>query len=228
MIKIKEEGKMLTRKDIDYGRALNELRRMSSELNLPEDVQEQVSSLYEQALGKGYIKGRSMEAVIGSLIYALSRESGSPRLMSEICDTCGVDKRNLGRTYRYIARKLSFRVIPSTAVDYLPRCVGLLGVNEKIQKRAEKYLKQLKQDEGFSGKGPIGLAAATLYIATLMEGEFIPQRKIAEAIGVTEVTIRNRCQDVAKALEIEDKVEKTAKELSSAYKEQQKAARFSY
>ena len=54
-----------------------------------------------------------------------------------------------------------------------------------------------------SGKGPMGIAAAALYIASVSTGHRRTQREIAEACGVTEVTIRNRYKEVAAALDIE-------------------------
>jgi transcription initiation factor TFIIB len=101
----------------------------------------------------------------------------------------------------------------------VPRCATLLGLSDKTQVKAKLYLKKIKSEEDVSGKGPLGIAAATLYIAAIMNGEFISQRKIAEAIGVTEVTIRNRCKDIAKSLGIEDKVENKVKELENFQKE---------
>jgi transcription initiation factor TFIIB len=38
----------------------------------------------------------------------------------------------------------------------------------------------------------MGLAAAALYVACVMNGEYKTQKDVAEAAGVTEVTIRNR------------------------------------
>ena len=38
----------------------------------------------------------------------------------------------------------------------------------------------------------MGLAAAALYVACVMNGENKTQKDVAEAAGVTEVTIRNR------------------------------------
>jgi transcription initiation factor TFIIB len=213
------QKRLVSSKDRNFGYAMSELERISSALNLPKNLQEEVGTMYEKALEEGLVKGRSIEAVIGSLVYALSREYGSPRLMSEICEVTGVSKRDLGRTYRYIARKLNLRVIPAKAIDYVPRCATLLGLSDKTQIKAKQYLKKIKSEEDVSGKGPIGLAAATLYIAAIMNNEFISQRKIAEAIGVTEVTIRNRCKDIAKSLGIEDKVEKKIKELEELQKE---------
>ncbi|MCX6819087.1 MAG: hypothetical protein NT129_03770, partial [Candidatus Aenigmarchaeota archaeon] len=38
------------------------------------------------------------------------------------------------------------------------------------------------------------------------------QREVADVVGVTEVTIRNRYKEMAEALNIEEEVEKRAKE----------------
>ena len=47
-----------------------------------------------------------------------------------------------------------------------------------------------------AGKDPMGLAASVLYLASLKNGESITQTDIADAAGVTEVTIRNRAKDL--------------------------------
>ncbi|MDQ3807926.1 MAG: HTH domain-containing protein, partial [Thermoproteota archaeon] len=47
-----------------------------------------------------------------------------------------------------------------------------------------------------AGKDPMGLAATVLYLSCLTNGETITQRDIAEAAGVTGVTIRNRFKDL--------------------------------
>jgi len=227
MLKVeKDMGKDEKGKNSEF--ALSELDRMSSELGLPEELKEKVGIMYQKAVEKGLVKGRRVETVLGTLIYALSREYGSPRLMSEICNIAGVDKREFGRNYRYIASKLNIRVIPSTAIAYVPRCATLLKMDDKVQTRANKYLRALRANRGFSGKGPIGLAAATLYIAAIMNNNTISQRGVAEAIGVTEVTVRNRCADIAKALEIEDEVNTRIKEIGAIQKEQNQAAKLKY
>jgi transcription initiation factor TFIIB len=42
----------------------------------------------------------------------------------------------------------------------------------------------------------MGMAASALYLASLENGDGVTQRVIAEASGVTEVTIRNRCKSL--------------------------------
>jgi transcription initiation factor TFIIB len=46
------------------------------------------------------------------------------------------------------------------------------------------------------GKAPNGLAAAYLYISSILLGVNVLQRDVSSLSNVTEVTIRNRCKDI--------------------------------
>ncbi|MCJ2534384.1 MAG: transcription initiation factor IIB, partial [Candidatus Thermoplasmatota archaeon] len=66
-----------------------------------------------------------------------------------------------------------------------------------------EILKKAANEELTSGRGPTGLAAAALYIATILCGERRTQREVADVAGVTEVTIRNRYKELAEKLDID-------------------------
>jgi transcription initiation factor TFIIB len=67
---------------------------------------------------------------------------------------------------------------------------------EKTKRFAIKILKKAEIQQIMAGKDPMGMAASALYIAGLETGNSITQRVMAEASGVTEVTIRNRCKSL--------------------------------
>ena len=71
-----------------------------------------------------------------------------------------------------------------------------------------EILSQALSLELTSGRGPIGIAAAALYIAGLLEGERRTQRDISEVSGVTEVTIRNRYKEIISRLNLEEEIKK--------------------
>ena len=54
-----------------------------------------------------------------------------------------------------------------------------------------------------SGRGPTGLAAAIIYIASITCGQRRTQREISDIAGVTEVTIRNRYKELTAAFDID-------------------------
>jgi transcription initiation factor TFIIB len=49
-----------------------------------------------------------------------------------------------------------------------------------------------------AGKNPMGLAAAILYLSCIKTGENKTQKEIAQAAGVTDMTIRNRFKELKK------------------------------
>lgn len=208
----KWQKRLLTSKDRNMSFAMSELQRLVSFLGLPKTLHEEVAKLYERALQRGLVRGRSIESIIAALVYSLSREYETPRTLTEISQASGIGKRELGRTYRYISRKLDIRILPAKAESYIPRFSSMLKLSDKTQMHAIKILRTAKEKDVISGKGPTGCAAAAIYIASVLEGERKTQREVADVVGVTEVTIRNRYKEMAEALNIEEEVEKRAKE----------------
>ncbi|MDY6788706.1 MAG: transcription initiation factor IIB [Candidatus Nanohaloarchaea archaeon] len=201
--------KRLTKsKDRNLGFALSELNRLVSHLNLPKAVHEEVARLYEKAVDKGLVRGRSMESVVAALLYIVSRKQGTPRTLDEIHEASGIDKREIGRTYRYVARELDLRILPAKPQDHIPRFAGKLQLSGEVQARARKIIKRAREKNMLSGKGPTGIAAAALYIAAVLKGAKRTQREVADIVGVTEVTIRNRYKELVDSLGLEEEIEK--------------------
>jgi len=204
--------RLIKSRDRNISFAFSELQRLISYLHLSRAVHEKVANLYQQAVGKGLVRGRSTESIISALLYVTCREEGAPRTLDEISKASGIDKKDIGKTYRYIARKLSIRILPAKAQDYVPRFGSLLTLSEKVQVKAVEVLNNASKHDVTSGKGPIGVAAAALYISAVLNGEKKTQREVADIIGVTEVTIRNRYKEMIEALGIKDEVEEKVKE----------------
>ncbi|MFB6208639.1 MAG: transcription initiation factor IIB family protein [Candidatus Nanohaloarchaea archaeon] len=206
--RLRKWHKRLTKsKDRNLGFALSELNSMVSNLNLPESVHEEVARLYEKAVDQGLVRGRSMESIISALLYIVARKQGTPRTLDEISEASGIEKREIGRAYRYVARELGLRILPAKPQDYVPRFAGKLQLSGEVQARARNILKEAREKDLLSGKGPTGLAAAALYIAAVLEGEKRTQREVADVVGVTEVTIRNRYKELAEKLGLEEELE---------------------
>jgi len=65
-----------------------------------------------------------------------------------------------------------------------------------------EILKLAENRDLTSGRGPTGVAAAAIYIASISLNERRTQREVAEVAGVTEVTIRNRYKELTEKLGI--------------------------
>src|SRR3989339_1361471 len=188
--------------------ALAELKRVSSFLKLPKSVEEESARIYNMAVQRGLVRGRSMESVVAGALYAACRRHEVPRTLDELSEASGMDKKEVGRTYRFITRELGIKILPSNPVDYLPRFVSALKLSAKTQSKAVDILNDARKAELTSGRGPTGIAAASLYVAALINNEKRTQREVADVAGVTEVTIRNRYKELLKELDLKDKVKK--------------------
>ena len=186
--------------------AMAELRRVSSFLTLPSVVRDEASRVYRFVLQRGLVRGRSMESVIAACIYAACRSYNIPRTLDEIANASDVPRKESGRTYRFIIRKLGIKVKPSSPKDYISRFSSILHLSPKSQNEALKILKKADISELTSGRGPAGIAAAALYVSALLNDEKKTQREVADVAGITEVTIRNRYKELIDRLGIEDKL----------------------
>jgi transcription initiation factor TFIIB len=193
--------------------ALVELKRVSSVLNIPPSIEEEAARIYNLAVRKALVRGRSMESVVVGAIYIAARRFNLPRSLNEICKLTGANKREVGKTYRFIARSLGIKLLPSGPADYIPKFANKLSFNSSTQTKAVEILKKAQNLELTSGRGPIGLAAASLYVASLMTGEKRTQREIADVVGVTEVTIRNRYKEIIDKLGLKAELENVAETL---------------
>jgi transcription initiation factor TFIIB len=205
--------RLIRSKDRNLSYALSELQRVVSFLGLSRAIHEKIAKYYNEAVARGLIRGRSIEAVIAALTYAVTREMNSPRTLEEILEVCNVNKREVGRAYRYLARELGIRILPADPASFIPRFCSILGLSDKVQAKALEILKKAKKAGISSGKGPTGIAAAVIYIASVLVKERRTQREIADTLGITEVTIRNRYKEIISKLGIEKEIEEKEKEL---------------
>ncbi|MEM2956236.1 MAG: transcription initiation factor IIB [Candidatus Pacearchaeota archaeon] len=186
--------------------AMQELRKVASFLNLPNVVKEEASRVYNFVLQRGLVRGRSMESVIAACIYAACRTYNIPRTLDEVANASDVERKEIGRTYRFITRKLTLNINPSNPKDYIARFASVLHLSPKTQNDALKILQKAEISELTSGRGPAGIAAAALYVASLLNNEKRTQREVADVAGITEVTIRNRYKELLDKLGLEEKL----------------------
>lgn len=182
--------------------ALSEIDRMASALGVPRDVREVASVIYRQALKEDLIRGRSIEGVATACLYAACRNKGIPRSLEEVAEVSRVERKEIGRTYRYISQELGLKMEPVDPKEYIPRFCSELGLSEKVEAKANEIVDKTAKKGLLSGKSPTGFAAAAIYAASLLCNEKKTQREVAEVAQVTEVTIRNRYQEQIEAIGI--------------------------
>ncbi|WP_407379333.1 TFIIB-type zinc ribbon-containing protein [Methanobrevibacter sp.] len=182
--------------------ALTEIDRKSSLLSLPRSVRERASLIYRKALDEKLIRGRTIDGVVSASIFIACREHNIPRTLDEIAEVSSSTRRDIGRVERFLTRKLNIKLAPTSPNDYIPRFASELEMSGEFESKAIQIINESRKEGLTVGKGPSGLAAAALYIASLLLGDRKSQKRIAEVAGVTEVTVRNRYREISECLDL--------------------------
>ncbi len=189
--------------DRNLAQAMAELDRLSDKSFIPGPVKERAAVIYRKALDKGLVRGRSIAAIAAAALYAACRITETPRTLREIAEASLVDKKDVARCYRLLLRELGVQMPISDPLTYISKIAEKTAISGKTQGLAVKILHDARKKRVAAGKDPMGLAAAALYIACMQSDERKTQKEIAEAAGVTEVTVRNRYKTLKRQLKIE-------------------------
>ncbi len=185
-------------------RAFLILNKLKTELGIPDGVVEKAAYLYRKAMISKITRGRSSAGMICASLYAACREADTPRTLNDIAHAGNIKRKDLSKSYRNLIKTLDLKLKPYDSSEFITRISSEVGISEKTRRDALDLLSKVVEKEISAGKNPMGLAAAALYLSCMKNDERKNQADIANAAGVTSVTIRNRIESLRKELGIKD------------------------
>jgi transcription initiation factor TFIIB len=186
--------------DRNLAQAMAELDRLTDRIHVPAPIKERAAVIYRKALDSGLVRGRSIAAIAAASLYAACRHSETPRTLKEVSAASRIRKKDVARCYRLLLRELDMKMPVEDPVKCVSKIASKVDISMQTQRRAFDILKEARKRGMVAGKDPMGLAAASLYVACVLEGEKKTQKEIAEVANVTEVTVRNRYKNLKESL----------------------------
>ena len=183
-----------------YVKAFTFLDAMRSKLGLPEHVVEKSAYLFRKTGQMELLRGRSTLPVMCAVIYIACRITDTPRTLSDIADAAGIKKKVIQRFYRLLHENLD--EVNSTSYspsEFVSRISSKARLSEKTMRNARKILEFSDKRGITSGKHPMSMAAAAVYLALQDNHEKVSQTVIAQVSGISAVTIRNRVKEIEMA-----------------------------
>ncbi|MGB7678455.1 MAG: TFIIB-type zinc ribbon-containing protein [Nitrososphaeraceae archaeon] len=193
--------RMHTSGDRNFMRAFGQLERLKEKLSLSDSIVEKAAYLYRKVQERGLIRGRTIDSMLAAAVYSACREMETPRTIKDIAAKNNVKRKDVARSYRLLVLELGIRIPLVNPMKCVARVANRLSISEKTRHQALSIMEEVVNRKITAGKEPMGLAATVLYASSIKTDEKIPQKDIAAASGVTEVTIRNRFKDLKKILE---------------------------
>jgi transcription initiation factor TFIIB len=191
-----------TSTDRNLRQAFSELDRLKDKLGLSGAVIEKTAYIYRKVQEKGLIRGRSISAILAAAAYIACREIGYPRTLKDITALSNIKRRYIAKAYRLLIIELDLKIPLLDPIKCIIRIANNAKISEKTKRLAIDIMHDIIKSGISAGKDPMGLAAAVLYLSCLRTDENKIQRDIADAAGVTEVTVRNRYKNIIKASSI--------------------------
>ena len=185
-----------TSTDRNLIQAFNELDRLKDRLCLPDPIVEKTAYIYRKAQERMLIRGRTVSGILAAAVYIACRESGTPKTLKDISEGSNVKLKEVARSYRMLYFELDLKMPIIDPIRCIAKVANKSKLSEKTKRQAAEIMNIVTKKEFSAGKDPMGMAASILYLASLKNGESITQTDIADAAGVTEVTIRNRAKDL--------------------------------
>jgi len=191
-----------SRSTVTLSKAFTLLNGMKTKLGIPDNVVENAAYIYRKIVSAKLTRGRTMASLVSASLYAACRENNIPRTLDDIANAGNIERRILSRDLRTIIKKLGLKLNQYDTSSFISKISNNMNLKEKTKRDAYDILKRCEIEEITAGKHPVAQAAASLYIACMINGEKISQKKFSKESGVSDVTIRNRVALIKKTLKI--------------------------
>jgi transcription initiation factor TFIIB len=188
--------------DKNLMQAFSELDILKDKLGLSHAVIEKIAYIYRKAQERQLTRGRSISAMLSAAIYIACREMGTPRTLKDIVAASNVKRKDVARNFRVLILELDIKVPIADPMKCITKIANKSNLSERTVRQAARMMTKVIEKEITAGKHPMSLAATVLYISSIRSGENITQAAIADAAGLTEVTLRNRIKDLKLKLDI--------------------------
>lgn len=181
---------------------LNFLDGICDKLGISHSVKEDAAYIYRKAIEKKLTLGRSVQSVMAASIYIACRNSGTLRTLRDVSDASDIRLKRISQSYRALVTGLNLTVPIINQIQCVSKISSDLKLTEKTKRFAIDILHSAQKHKMLDGRDPIAIAAAAIYLACELKGKQYSQKEISEISGISPVTIRIRCKEMQKKLEV--------------------------
>lgn len=171
--------------------------------NIPKHVVFDVRKLVKHTIDKNLCKGRMLSALVATAYELCCRMHEIPIDISMLNEILGIKTYVVMRYYSLlykVMRELGWRIKINSPELLITSYGKQLGCSDKLITNAKKIYELVgKLSKNYQcGKSHKGIASGCLYLASILSREKLTQRHISVHCDITEVTLRNRSNEIKK------------------------------
>ena len=177
-----------------------EISAMCDAIGLPRIISDVAKQLYKRAEDEKFLRGKPTESVVAACIFIACRQEKVPRTFKEICALTRVPKKDIGRTFKVLMKvfgengptkelgAVQIQTGSMASEDLMARFCSNLGLPMEVQRGAVNLVRRVNQCGTLAGKSPVSVAAACIYMVSVLNSIPKPTKDIAYVAGVSEVS----------------------------------------
>lgn len=134
---------------------------------------------------------RWINAASAAYLYIACRMNNTSRPLKEFVTVSGSPKKDVARCFRLIVKSMDLRLEVVNASHFMRDFCAKLHIQPYIETASVHITKRALENPCFISLGnPVSLAAAAIYLASLVSSERKSAMEISEATGVSVIAIR--------------------------------------
>lgn len=173
------------------------------QMDMPDNVLETASMIY-RSFDNELVKGSHIDSMSIATVYLACQRCTIVRSLEEVCQSIceprEVKKKTKLAAKYYRNMRLNMETVPRptsiTMGKYISQIANITKTDARVERLALEIASKTADGRFADGKTPKGIAAAYLYVASILRNQNVLQRDVSSVAHVTEVTIRNRCKDL--------------------------------
>ena len=203
-MRIQDAKSRLTKNsDTNFNVAFDFLQRIQDKLGVSDSVKETAAYIYRKAIERKITSGRQIYSVASASMYIACRNTHTLRNLNDISKAANIKKRNISQSYRAIVKQLNLNIPIFNQTDFILKISNTLQMSAGTKNLALDILKKAAELDMIAGRDPAGMASASIYYSNVVRNDGFSQVQIANASGVTAVTVRNRYHEIKKNIQIQ-------------------------
>jgi len=185
---------------------LSELNSTAARLGFKQHVIEDAAKLLRDISRSKILRKNHLYEYIAAALVIAAKINRIPTTITEVAGKLGISKERVWTAYRELIANLRVKLATHNPQLYVPKIVSKLGLSQPVETLANKIVYMLIRTGIAQGKPPQAVAAAAVYLASILLDEKKNQSQVARVIGMTDATIRNRYRDVVDNFYVEVKL----------------------
>jgi transcription initiation factor TFIIB len=175
-----------------------EMEKLATEFSLPESVRSDSERICDSIMRNKLMRRRSFPVIAASSLYTACRENFAPVTIKDLAAATELNPKEIGRCYRSIISRMNITPPNLDGANFAARVAEAVHASDDATRLSVEVVRNAIR-MGLGGRNPMTLAAAAVYLACLTTGENSRQSDVADAAGVSEVSVRECVKAVRRA-----------------------------